>query len=141
MRYDIIQNAARSLVIAIALLMLIVFGATLVEVTPGGLTTGEIASGRTNSGPALRLLVFSGDAGGMASGPGTSSERSIFLDIPALVTWHNFENGPRNSVSLGHRGVHKIDWQRYADLTTTAAISSRKALEFTLVGAKPSGTS
>ena len=85
MRYSIIQNTARTVVIVAALLMLVIFGAALIEVTPGKTTGGNGEAEHTTAGPVLKVLVFTGDAGGMASSSGASGERSIFLDIPATI--------------------------------------------------------
>jgi len=70
-----------------------------------------------------------------------SPGKSSILAIPAVVVIQNYENLRPESRVIEYKSIQQSDDSRFDNLTTTASISPEKALEFTLVGAKPSGTS
>ena len=86
-------------------------------------------------------IIFPDGTGSMEKNEPFSPGKSSILAIPAVVGIQNFENLRPDSRVIEYKTMHNSDNSRYDNLTTTASISPEKALEFTLVGAKPSGTS
>ena len=64
----------------------------------------------------------------------------VYITTPALVSGGGFEYRRPVMKAVCYTTLNESDYSRFSDLTTTASISSKKAHEFTLVGAKPSGT-
>lgn len=69
------------------------------------------------------------------------SGKAIFYTIPAVFSLYNLNESRPITKITELRPNRKIDLHFYERLTTAASISPEKAQEFTLVGAKPSGTS
>jgi len=99
----------------------------------------------------LPKSVSSGDAMSIAGLPGNGfsydesepagPEMIFFLTVPAVVGSYSLDDNCPAPKAVGGKAFEDIKFRRFDALTTTASISPEKACEFTLVGAKPSGTS
>ena len=69
------------------------------------------------------------------------SEKTFFLSIPAVVTGCSLDNSRPDSRNVADIFSESIRPICAGALTTADIVAARKAAEFTLVGAKPSGTS
>jgi len=90
---------------------------------------------------AIANIIFPDATGSMEKNEPFSPGKSSILAIPAVVVIQNYENLRPESRVIEYKSIQQSDDSRFDNLTTTASISPEKALEFTLVGAKPSGTS
>jgi hypothetical protein len=64
----------------------------------------------------------------------------VCITVPALITGGGPECRRPVMKAVCYTTFRETNYSRFSDLTTTASISSKKAHELTLVGAKPSGT-
>ena len=81
-----------------------------------------------------------GNLFGMTSGDSNGPGSAVYLNMPAVIGGSNVDTSRPDTRAELLRFSHKFDFT-YCDLRTTAAvISTEKATEFTLLGAKPSGT-
>ncbi len=80
------------------------------------------------------------DVGSMAGAESAEGGPTVYITTPALVGGGGPEYRRPDMKAVCYTALYESDYRRFADLTTTASISSKKAHEFTLVGAKPSGT-
>jgi hypothetical protein len=126
-------SGAQSIAVVITLTAVLVFGSIIV--TAGTTRSASDENPRT----FCRIFIPGGD-GSMSTTDTPESNLNNLLSIPAVVAGSTLDN---------HRPQQKpILFTEYQascrpvalHRTTVASISSRKALEFTLVGAKPSGT-
>jgi hypothetical protein len=79
--------------------------------------------------------------GEMADGEPLNSGKVYFLSVPAVVGGCSLDSNRPASRAVSGRIFEYINFGQFKTLTTTALISPKKACEFTLIGAKPSGTS
>jgi hypothetical protein len=133
-RIDTIGTAAKSLVVITGVLAVTLFGVIFVTVSP--------SEHGCDDGPRAILRVsLPGDEGSMEKSEPAETGKSIFLTIPAVVGGQSLDSKRPDSKIIEYKAPQKSDFSRFDHLTTAASISSKKAMEFTLVGAKPSGTS
>jgi len=133
LRKNSVENSTRGLLIIISLMAVMFFSSVLVFV------------GRVDTDSDSRTfcdIVLPGKTRSMAGEPHDGrNSGSIFLTVPAVVSGYNFDEV--RPILRGHvvSDVSRTDSDRYWRLGTVSFISPDKAHEFTLVGAKPSGTS
>ncbi len=114
-------------------------------------SVGFIVAPAHNAKACLPKSVSSGDAVSIAGLPGNgfsyeeneprSTEMIFFLTVPAVVGSYSLDDNCPAPKALSGKAFEDVKFRRFDALTTTASISPEKACEFTLVGAKPSGTS
>jgi hypothetical protein len=136
-----ISTLARSLVIATGLISLLFVGSASIgiavmkadkQVGPQAPKTGRCY---------ISTFKLSDGDGSMKKNEASNSEKSIFFLIQAVVGGQNFDNIRPIQKIIESRSYHDLVSAPVHIQTTAASISPQKALEFTLVGAKPSGTS
>lgn len=105
-----------------------------------------VVSGIVEQSGGSQSLEFLGAAAplggdyGMTSGDAREEGTAVYLNMPAVIGGSNIDTSRPDTRAELLRFSLKFDLA-YNDLLTTAAvISPEKASEFTLVGAKPSGT-
>ncbi|GEM_PF-2425859 len=129
-----ISEAVKSLLVVAGLLVIIFSSSLLVIITapePDKKTNHE----------AIANIIFPGSQGSMVKNEPFSSGKLSFLSIPAVVSVQNYENLRPESRIIEYKSLYNAGIGRLVYLSKAALISPEKALEFTLVGAKPSGTS
>ena len=129
-----LDETLRSLLV-IAGLLVIVFSSSLMVIISAPEPDQEGGRG------AFANILFPGSPGSMVKNEPFSPDKASILSIPAVVGVQNHENLRPDSKVIEYKSIQTAGVSRYDHLTTTASISPEKALEFTLVGAKPSGTS
>nr|MBN2278820.1 hypothetical protein [candidate division Zixibacteria bacterium] len=129
-----IGDAVRSLIMTACLAALIFFGSIMI-------TVGVFNQERVSGGTSLSEILIPLGSGSMATNEHRDTERSITLSMPALVNGQTLETVRPHCRVIEYKSLQINDLTRYSGLSTKASISPEKALEFTLVGAKPSGTS
>ena len=131
---QIVSEAAKSISVVAGLLAVVLLSSLLIVISapPPDKKTGH---------EAIASVIFPGDQGSMVKNEPLSSGKSSFLSIPAVVGVQNYENLRPNSRIIEYRSPYSAALNRLVYLSKAALISPEKALEFTLVGAKPSGTS
>ena len=101
---------------------------------------GFAKSGVEKEQTAYCQVFFPIEDGSMNKSEPFNDDRSFFLTVPAIINISNIDNIKPILKYQKFSQVRKINVGRYIRLSTTASISSKKAMEFTLIGAKPSGT-
>jgi hypothetical protein len=131
---DTIVAAVRGLFVVGGVLAVTMLGA--VSITIG------LPEGNCEDCPrAIVRISLPGDEGSMEKSEPADPGKSIFLTIPAVVGGQSLDSKRPDSKIIEYKVPRNHDFSRFDHLTTAASISSKKAMEFTLVGAKPSGTS
>lgn len=139
-KYKVI-TLARATVIAIALLSIILSGSSLITIR--SLDSEKLANLITPQAEFKLSLDVNLPVGSNAVADRLpfGSGKAIYYSIPAVFSLYNL-NEPRPITKATElRPSRNICLHSYERLTTAASISPKKAEEFTLVGAKPSGTS
>jgi len=126
--------ALRNSIMIACVAALIFFGSALI-------TVGTIEFNKSDSQTAFTEILIPVNSGSMAKNEHRDSERSMTLSMPALLVAQTLETVKPHCRIIEYKSLRSTEFSRYMRLTTTASISPEKALEFTLVGAKPSGTS
>ncbi|MEP0827363.1 MAG: hypothetical protein HRF51_02480 [bacterium] len=99
---------------------------------------GQAGASRTSE--SLNAAAPPGGDFGMTSGDAPEEGTAVYLNMPAVIGGNNIDTSRPDTRAELLRFSLRFDFA-YNDLLTTAAvISPEKASEFTLVGAKPSGT-
>lgn len=129
-----IKKVANDLIIIISLTSFIFVGAALIRVTT------PIHAKKSNCA-FLAELFIPDNAGSMEKNEKPAQQKTMYFSVPAVIGGQNLDNAKPTLKVVEYKTLQNADFSRFDRLTTTASISSRKALEFTLVGAKPSGTS
>lgn len=145
MRLSLSKNidiSARVLVITITLIALFVFGNSMIAVT----SMAQTEEGQTQSAPTQCRLVAGvslpeSSDGSMSKGKPVGGEHSLYFSIPAVAPAYNLDDTRPDGIVIETKSAPKVGFNQRLTVTTTASISASKAREFTLVGAKPSGTS
>lgn len=127
------DNGLRSLIVATTLAAVLLLGFSYIIV---GFSIEKSDSKPT----AFCEIIFPGNGGSMTKTEPFNSGKSFFLNIPAIVNGQNPVNRPNTAV-LKFSSVSKTDSGRVDYYSNATSVFSYKAMEFTLVGAKPSGTS
>jgi hypothetical protein len=81
------------------------------------------------------------EEGTFAENQGTDYGDAFFLTSPAVLSGFGIDDNRHNGRSVIYRLSHDFGSELPSELTTAGVISPEKAHEFTLVGARPSGTS
>lgn len=134
MQKERVNAAVKSLTVLVGLMALSLFGTAFIAV-------GTSGQDKADEGAIFAVIFIPGDAGSMDKNESSGSSKSFFLSIPAVIGVQNLDCKRPDLKIIALNTPPNGDVSRFGHLTTTASISSRKALEFTLVGAKPSGTS
>ncbi|HHI02469.1 MAG TPA: hypothetical protein ENL22_02980 [candidate division Zixibacteria bacterium] len=139
-KYKIVASA-RIIIIAVALLSIILSGSSLITIRaldPDRTDIPKTSENKTRLSLDVNLPVGGNAvAGRMPFGSG----KAIFYTIPAVFSLYNLNESRPITKATELRPNRNINLHFYERLTTAASISPEKAREFTLVGAKPSGTS
>ena len=90
--------------------------------------------------PGARAVAPWADNGMTANGS-AFPEESPFFNAPAVVGTFSIDTSRPGSEAITHFTSDNTGLRSFSPRTTAASISAKKALEFTLIGAKPSGTS
>ena len=136
-----IQRLARVMVISLALMAIILSGSSLITINP--LDSEKSANMEPSQSDFILSLDVNLPIGGnaVADHHPFGSGKAIYYTIPAVFSLYN-QNESRPITKITElRPNRNINFHSYERLTTAASISPEKAQEFTLVGAKPSGTS
>jgi len=125
--------------IAASLLAVLLFGSALdiVVLVTADQTTDE----PTHSYQVLAEIRIPTDHGEMADRSPESADKAFYITIPAMPGSGGLDNHKPILKAIPHRITSQVANRPMVMLMTAANISSHKAREFTLVGAKPSGTS
>jgi hypothetical protein len=136
-----VYKLARFLVIAVALISITLSGSSLI-------TIRSLDSNKTTHSPFsatdFRIsLDVNLPVGGntVADHLPFGQGKAIFYTIPAVFSVYNLNESRPITKTTSLRPNRNINLYSHERLTTAASISPEKAQEFTLVGAKPSGTS
>ncbi len=137
--------SAKLTLVLVTLVSLFVFGNSMIAVT-ATVASPENPENSTQNPPTQCRLVagFSlpnVDDGSMNKGDTPNSEHCLYFTVPAIAgTYSIGDNRPETPVIETRMAPRPVLKKTFC-ATTTASISAHKAREFTLVGAKPSGTS
>ena len=137
MKYGVnknIETGIKSFTVLAGITAIFLFGFAYVIV-------GQSVNERGSEPSAFCKIYIPNSDGSMSHSAPIDSGKSFFLSIPAIILGHNLDSGRPFVKSLKCTAVGRMDLGRFIRLSTAALVSSRKALEFTLIGAKPSGTS
>jgi hypothetical protein len=142
-RGNITRPENKWLVMVLAMSAIVMLAGSLFSVT--GIQLKPVSS-EGQASPECRLIAgiaFGGDAGGSMTKNGQSgSGKTVILTIPAIVSGGSHHVDPRPVTPVIElKTCPKTNLHRSENFSTTACISPKKANEFTLVGARPSGTS
>ena len=140
-RKKIVSAGMQGLMVTISLLAIIIFANSPIVVTS---SPDSNAAGSKSKLSEIHLEIASNIPSGgnsMAKTEPIGTGRTMFLTIPAFVVVYNFNETKPNSRVIELKTSPKTTIHFIESLSTTASISAEKAMEFTLVGAKPSGTS
>ncbi|SYZ72008.1 hypothetical protein TRIP_C20123 [Candidatus Zixiibacteriota bacterium] len=97
-------------------------------------------SATADHGPIAGAVAPWADDGMVANGTGCPAEPAFFT-VPAVVGAFGIDTNRPGSEAVTHFSSDQSGPKAFTPRTTTASISAKKAMEFTLIGAKPSGTS
>ncbi len=136
-----INTFARSLVIATGLVTLLFVGSASISIAVSGAEANSDSSAPRAGQCYISTFMLPDDDGSMEKNESSGSEKSVYFIIQAVVGAQNFDNIRPNLKIIESRSYQDFDPDQVHILTTAASISPEKAIEFTLVGAKPSGTS
>ena len=139
-KYKILASA-RIIVIAVALISITLSGSSLITIRSFGPEKSvNPMTSKTDFKLSLDVNLPVGSntvADRLPFGTG----KAIFYTIPAVFSLYNLNESRPATKITELRPSRNINLHFYERLTTAALISPKKAQEFTLVGAKPSGTS
>jgi hypothetical protein len=132
-----ITSTIRGVLVGLSVLALLFIGTTSISVTHSS------AYNKTNQfgHPAFISINFSDDSGSMEKNEPIGTDKLMYLSIPAVIGGTNLDSNRPDLKVLGFKNLRTVQLNRRPAFSTTTSISPEKALEFTLVGAKPSGTS
>ncbi len=136
-----INTFARSLVIGFGLITLLFVGSASISIAVSGAETNADSQTTKTGQCYISTFMLPDDDGSMEKNESSGSEKSIYFIIQAVVGAQNFDNIRPNLKIIESRSYQDFNSVQVHILTTAASISPEKAIEFTLVGAKPSGTS
>jgi hypothetical protein len=134
------ETAACGLVVSIGLMALIFIGSASINIAVSDLGANTDSDAASPGRHIISSVIFPDVDGSMEKNESQGSEKSIFFTIQAIISGQNLDNSRPDSKSIESQAYQDFNLQRIHVATTTAAISSKKAAEFTLLGAKPSGT-
>ncbi|MCX6826751.1 MAG: hypothetical protein NTV06_05745 [candidate division Zixibacteria bacterium] len=124
----------------VAGILAVIFIAAGTVANPVGID-GILTAKSAIKGTSLAIDSTSQDTDSIVGSKPAGSNRFFVLTIPAVVNGYNADDNHPASKGTTYRDAHDIDIRQLDLLTTAGSISPDKALEFTLIGAKPSGTS
>ncbi len=136
-----VQILARVIIIAVALMSITLSGSSLITIRS---LNSENAATPINSKTEIKLsLDVNLPVGGnsVADRLPFGTGKAIFYTIPAVFSLYNLNESRPVTKSTELRPSRNIYLHSYDRLTSAVSIASEKAHEFTLIGAKPSGTS
>ena len=136
-----VLSLARSIVIAVALLSITLSGSSLITIRSLDFEKQDnLKTSQTDFKLSLDVnLPVGGNT--VADHLPFGSGKAIFYTIPAVFSLYNLNESRPITKITELRPNRNINQHSNERLTTAASISPEKAQEFTLVGAKPSGTS
>lgn len=141
MRKYKVLTLVRAVVIIVALLSLTVSGSSMIIIKSQD--SEQAANLKTSAGNQRLSLDVNLPVGGntVADHIPFGTGKAVFYTIPAVFSLYNLNESRPTTKITELRPSRNINLHFYERLTTAASISPKKAREFTLVGAKPSGTS
>jgi len=132
----------RSLVISISLLAMMLLGSSFIAITASEQVQADDAGHLTTQCRLVaRPSLTDQQSRSMAKDESREGERTLLLTVPAVVYFSHSDDSKPVTPVIELKTAPLTDLKHPVTLTTAASISARKAREFTLVGAKPSGTS
>lgn len=133
--------SVKGLMVTISLLAIVIFANSSVLITSR--VDSDIAGKRSGLSEIHLEIAANIPAGenSMARTEPVGSGRMMFLTVPALIVVYNLNQAKPDARVIELKTSPKSTIHFIESLSTTASISAEKAMEFTLVGAKPSGTS
>ncbi|MBN2227882.1 MAG: hypothetical protein JW763_11035 [candidate division Zixibacteria bacterium] len=134
-----VEVSARGLMITACLLSMLLFGSALDIVVR--VTADQSSDESTHSYQVLAEIRIPTDHGEMAGHSSASTEKAFYITIPATLGNGGVDNHKPILKAIPHRITTRAASRPVVELIAAAEISSHKTREFTLVGAKPSGTS
>jgi len=135
------ETAARGLVVSIGLLALIFIGSASINIAVPDLKANTDSDAARPGRHIISSIIFPDVDGSMKKNEPSGSEKSLFFTIQAIISGQNLDNSRPDSKSIESQAYQELNPRQIHIATTTASISPKKAFEFTLLGAKPSGTS
>jgi hypothetical protein len=127
------ERTLNAAAILVCLTVVFLFGCSSIIV---GITQMENESSRT----AFCRILLPLECGSMEKTERPGEGKTFFLTVPALVNFQNPDQVRPNVKSLEFTSQFVVPRNKQNTCSTTASVSEKKAHEFTLVGAKPSGT-
>lgn len=128
-----VATGAESAVVTLTLLAILVFSSVYV-------IAGSTANDKDSERHAYCRVVIPGTDGSMTTTEPLQSPNSMFITIPAVIGGQSVDDHRpiQKRIEFSHirSSYDRPEWPVIA----AVEISSMKAREFTLVGAKPSGT-
>jgi len=129
-------STGRSLLVGLSLLALLFIGTASISISHVHNKKAELSDY-----PAFISISLSENSGSMEKNEPIGSDKLKYLNVPAVVGGTNLDNSRPNLKVLGFKNLRTVQLNRRLVFSSLSSISPEKALEFTLVGAKPSGTS
>lgn len=136
-----INTFVRSLVIVIGLVSMLFVGSASIGIAVSRVDVENDSQTAKVGQCFISTFKLPDDDGTMNKNERSSSDKSVFFVIQAVVNGQNLDNIRPNLKMIESLSYHDFDLTPEHISTTAASISPEKAIEFTLVGAKPSGTS
>jgi len=135
----ILLQLARLSVISVALMAIMLSGSSLITVKS---VTQTNTDGTNKTAHLLSFDMNIPIAGNtMADCEPFGTGKTYYYSLPAVISLNNFNDTRPITKIIELRPNRNSDIHISERLSTAASISPKKAQEFTLVGAKPSGTS
>lgn len=137
-----LNEFAKVAVVLVTLIALFIFGNSMIVVTSDKFDQNDTVQHRPTQCRLVAGISLPKSGGGsMEKGAPIKSSQSIYFTVPALAATYSLDETRPNTPVIETKSAPRLDLKHCFLSTTTASISASKAREFTLVGAKPSGTS
>jgi hypothetical protein len=139
---DRLGEVAKMALVLVTLIALIIFGNSMIMVTSNKCDKDDTAGHQPAQCRLVAGISLPKTGGGsMEKGNPVNPGQSTYFTVPALAASYNLDDSRPETPVIETKSAPRFDLKHCLLSTTTAAISASKAREFTLVGAKPSGTS
>ncbi len=137
-----LNECAKATVVLVTLIALFIFGNSMIMVTSDKVDKDDTARHRpTECRLVAGISIPKTGGGSMEKGAPVKTGQSIYFTVPAIAATYSLDDTRPETPVIETKSAPRMDLKHCILSTTTASISASKAREFTLVGAKPSGTS
>jgi len=135
-------ECAKIAVVTVTLIALFILGNSVIAVTSHHYENNDTAQEvPTQCRLVAGISIPERGDGSMDKGDPINSGESLYFTVPAVAASYNIDETRPVTPVIETKSAPLLDLRRCVLSTTAASISASKAREFTLVGAKPSGTS